>query len=357
MNESLRVSFYHADHYDVGREYDYRPIKEEIKECWSREDSLAQIVDILDIMAEVGEIDDPELAAMMAASYSDGVGDHDCDNRLAQLWSYVARGEFDAADELVDKTAGSYASIMESVKVYGTLSVAGDPRAIQSYVFFCCLLAGVLNNMYKDTGGAPINRAEYYATQGIAWSRNLQSPEFIASYPAEAIDYFFGEENLAMYRKAEADCWFERGRTFRFKYLASDDNYAFRGACITSMKNSADLGNELAKYYFPSFLMRRGTDEQLDEAADYAKQSVLANPELYIRTGDSAGERTNDVEVGQEVVCLVAQYFAQGLGSFPKDGNQVRELFIVASNFGNAWAKEALEHFKKHLLGGWEYFE
>lgn len=100
---------------------------------------------------------------------------------------------------------------------------------------------------------------------------------------------------------------------------------------------------------------RSGTEEQLNEAASYAKERVLSNPRQYMTIGDEAGKDTNDSGIGTDVVCMVAQYFAEGLGDWTKDGNMAHKLFDAAAANGSEWAQDALTHFKRKILGGWEF--
>lgn len=351
------IEYLQIDRFDPDVEFDYKPLKHTLKEIWASGTNKEKAVQLLDDLADIGEIDDPDLAAMFATSYEEGIEPHSVDETLGKCWRSIANGSFSDVYEMYDYDVSDYESILTTLRLCRFLSMANDLRAIRTYVPSALLFAQLLNNMFRDTGDVNPNRAAYYSVEAIIWSKKLQDEQIKGQCPPEIRDIWFNEDNLSAYRQQEADGWFERGRAYRFKYLESDNNYSYRSASITSMKNAAKLGNLNAGYFFPALLMRQGTDEQITEAVQYAHLAVCENPIHYLEEGDKAGLSTNDSEIGTDVVCLIAQCYAEGIYGLSVDYEESHRLFEAADTNGSEWAKEALSHFKKSLLGGWKYQE
>lgn len=356
MNELIRA-FQCINVFDPELEYDYEPLKTVLKQEWHDEASKALIVATLDELSRVGEIDDAELCSMLAQSYSEGISPHEQDDRLATIWNHFADGEFGKIYPLVNHDLETNPSIKECLVFDQMLAWVGDLRAMRTFVAECLYEGSLIACLGLDSGA---DEVIYYTTAAIPIARKLQSEEYRSGLSQDVVDSWFNDDYIAEYRSFEADAWFQRGRAYRAKWLTEspDDAPRFRPPALTSMRNAADLGHEAASYYFPGLLMGRwSTEQQLDEAALYAKDEVIRNPGEYIKKGNEFGKKTGDVDLGAKVVCFVAQCYAESLGSFEKDCDLAHRLFEVASQYGSEWADDALGHFKKRFLGGWEYRE
>ncbi len=356
--EQVLTDYLLIDRFDPDLEYDYTPLKEAVITAWGDPDAdKYTLIRIIDGLLDIGEVTDPRLAAILAESYSQGIGREAPDEKLAKIWTLAEALQFGEIYALITEEVDTVEEQRKMMPLHLLLTYAGDLRSMSTLPFLYNMFAISINAVYKqgDARSPFINEAIFYTTQSIIWTQKLQDPETINNCPKDAREVIFSPQHLTDYKAQEASAWYNRGRAYRFKYLESDENYSYRGAAITSMKNAAKLGHERAQYFFPGLLMRSATDEQLNEAAEYARDKVLADPEHYLILGNEAGEDTNDEEIGSDVVCMIAQYYAEGLGSFPKNGDTAHRLFETAAAHNSEWAKDALGHFKKKLFGGWEF--
>lgn len=344
------------DRFDPDLEYDYDPLKSAVIRDWETGNDRQSLAKVLDKLADVAEIDNPQLAKIYSESFQAGNGRDIPDERLAKIWQHIAEGSFDDVYNLVTTDVDTAAGIKEMIRVHQILSFSGDLRSTRLLVQVCDLYSTLLNNFCRDMGPGPImNEAAHYAVQSVILAEKLQDSETQQGCSDAAREAWFNAEQIAKYRELEASAWYNRGRAYRFKYKEDDENNSFRGAAITSMKKAAALGHEKAQYYFPGLLMRKATEEQLREAINYARDSVLADPEKYAVTGDEIGKDTSDVSIGSDVVCMTAHFYGEGLGGYAKDGNKSHELFEAAAKHGSEWGVDALGHFKKKMFGGWEF--
>lgn len=352
IEEYLRI-----DAFDPEIDFDYEPLRQAICDEWDSPNSdKALLFSVIDKLADVGEILDQHLAAILSECYSLGIGEVQPNEKLAEIWSLAASSNFGSIYDLTSFDIDNYTEIKKAFQIYQLLDLAGDLRATRLLPPLSNALSTFSLVAYKDIGMNSLNEAIYYATSSITYSKKLQDPDTIKTCSSEVRELWFDQNHIDEYRSFEAEGWYNRGKAYRFKYKENDDS-SLRSKYLVSMKNAALLGHENAAYYFPVLLLRSGTDEQINEAGNFAKEAVLTNPEAYIVAGDNVGKETNDEAIGSDAVCMIAQFYAQGLDSFPRDGNLSHQLFTIAAKHNSEWANDSLSHFKKKIFGGWEFID